>query len=250
MQALILAGGLGKRLRSAVSDKPKPMAEVGSKPFLEHQLEFLKRYQITHLVFCVGYLHRQIEAYFNDGSEWGIKIDYSVEGELLGTGGAIKNAEKFVNGTFLTLNGDSFFDIDLSQLIRFHNNQKLNRNGDECLGTIALTEVFDTRDYGKVILDKEKKILSFNEKVISDSAGIDNACLINAGIYILEPDILKFISSTKKVSLEREVFPSIINMGYYLFGHKLEGFFVDIGTPEGYHKFQSYLEEETHDYQE
>lgn len=251
MQALILAGGLGKRLRSTVNDKPKPMAEVNNKPFLEYQLEFLKGYQITHLVLCVGYLHQYIEEYFSDGSRWGVQIDYSIEEELLGTGGALKNAERYVNGTFLALNGDSYFDIDLGHLIGFHSDEKLDQMGSDLLGTIALTRVPDAQDYGTVTLDDEKKrILSFNEKVLSESTRTDNARLINAGIYVLEPDILNLIPSAKKVSMEKEVFPSLTDTQYYLRGCPLEGFFVDIGTPEGYHKFQNHLEVETNDHEE
>jgi NDP-sugar pyrophosphorylase family protein len=235
MQALILAGGLGTRLRSIVADRPKPMVDVGGKPFLAYQLEFLRSHQIAHLILCVGHLHEKIQEYFGHGENWGVKIDYAIEEELLGTGGALKNAEKYLNGTFLVLNGDSYFDIDLSKLVQFHNDKK--NKSQSCLGAIALTEVRDARSFGSISLDAENKILSFQEKI----AGSNCSTHINAGIYILEPALVNFIPPSQKVSLERETFPMILEKGNLLFGCPSKGFFVDIGTPEGYHLFQRYI---------
>jgi len=234
MQALILAGGLGTRLRAVISDKPKPMAVINGKPFLEYQIELLKRDGIDDVVFCVGYLSEQIQNHFGSGEKWGIKINYSIEEELLGTGGALKLAQKFIRGPFLVLNGDSYLDIDLQKLARFHQDKKENRGG---IGAMALIEVDDARDYGSVTANAEQEILSFNEK--SESA--EASKLINAGIYVLEPEILDFIPAAKKNSLEKETFPTLLNQGHRLFGHRAEGYFVDIGTPAGYQGFQQYI---------
>jgi mannose-1-phosphate guanylyltransferase len=266
MQALILAGGLGTRLQSIVNDRPKPMADISNKPFLEHQLEFLRSFQIRELIFCVGHLHQHIQAYFGDGSRWGVQIHYSIEETLLGTGGAVKLAEPYIKGTFLTLNGDSFFDINLDGLLRFHKDS-IGAGGQggkgekkeslpcspapplRCsyLGTIALTEVHDAGNYGSVSLDKEHRILNFVEKSASPLEGIfdlnGSAQPINAGIYVLEPDIFRFIPPDRKVSLERETFPAILQGGYTLGGYPARGFFVDIGTPAGYYQFQHHLKE-------
>lgn len=271
MQALILAGGLGTRLQSIVNDRPKPMADISNKPFLEHQLEFLRSFQIRELIFCVGHLHEHIEAYFGDGSRWGVQIQYSIEETLLGTGGAVKLAERYIKGAFLTMNGDSFFDINLDELRRFHEDSrgKDSRGASEkgsrgeitqsisplpprppaplprYLGTLALTEVHDAGNYGSVSLDQERRILNFVEKS-TDLNG--SAQLINAGIYVLEPEIFRFIPPDRKVSLERETFPAILAGGYTLGGYPGRGFFVDIGTPAGYYQFQHYLKEKSYDY--
>ncbi|MGH7597992.1 MAG: nucleotidyltransferase family protein [bacterium] len=234
MQALILAGGLGTRLRSVVNDKPKPMAAVSDKPFIEYQIEFLKRYDINHLILCVGYLYEQIQNYFGNGGKWGIRIDYSIEKELLGTAGALKQAQSFIDETFLVLNGDTYFDINLKDLIKFH--QRKNAEHDS-IGTLALTAIQDARNFGAVTIDAEHKILRFEEKAERAEA----SKLINAGIYVLAPEILQHIPSAQKVSLEKETFPALLNQGHRLFGYETTGYFVDIGTPAGYQGFQQYI---------
>jgi NDP-sugar pyrophosphorylase family protein len=234
MQALILAGGLGTRLRSVVNDKPKPMAAISDKPFLEYQIELLKRDGIGDIVFCVGYLSEQIQNHFGNGDKWGIKINYSIEEELLGTSGALKLAQRFIRGPFLVLNGDSYLDIDLPKFAKFYQEKKAKCGG---LGAMALIEIDDARNYGSVTINAEFEILSFNEK--SESA--EASKLINAGIYILEPEILDFIPAAKKVSLEKETFPTLLNLGHRLFGYRTEGYFVDIGTPARYQGFQHYI---------
>lgn len=237
MQALILAGGLGTRLRSLVNDRPKPMVSIGDKPFLEYQIEFLKYYQVTRLILCVGYLYQHIQGYFGDGGDWGVRIHYSIENQPLGTAGALKNAERFVKGTFLVLNGDSYFELDLDQLVRLHESMRAGTR--RCIGTIALAQAWDTRGYGSVRLNQENRILSFEEKPDDSNASTK----INAGIYVLEPGILNFVQPRKKVSLEREIFPSVLERGHQLFGYPAQGFFVDIGTPEGFCRFQNYIQE-------
>jgi NDP-sugar pyrophosphorylase family protein len=234
MQALILAGGLGTRLRSIIHDKPKPMAGIAGKPFLEYQIELLKRNGIGEATFCVGYLYEQIQNHFGSGEAWQIKINYSIEEDLLGTGGAVKLAQRFVRETFLVLNGDTYLDIDLRQFTQFYNAKKANSGG---IGAMALTEIDDARNYGSVTVNADHEILSFNEK----SESIGRTKLINAGIYLLEPEIFNFIPPAEKISLEKETFPALLNNGHRLFGYETRSYFVDIGTPAGYQGFQQYV---------
>jgi NDP-sugar pyrophosphorylase family protein len=237
VQALILAGGTGTRLRPLVSDRPKPMASVGETPFLELQLRWLREHGVKRFIFCVGYLHEQIRSHFGDGSRWNVEVDYSVEETLLGTGGALKQAERRVDGPFLALNGDSFLEFDPTPLVRFHRETKARH--PRCLGTLALTLVPDARAFGSVELDRAGRILSFEEKnELAAGPG-----LINAGVYVLEPGLLTAIDSDRKVSLERETFPSVLKHGFQLFAYKAEGFFADIGTPPGYRRFERYVEQ-------
>jgi len=239
MQALILAGGLGTRLRSVVGDRPKPMADVGGRPFLAYLLALLRQHHITDVVLCVGYRAEAIQTCFGDGTGCGVRIRYAVEERLLGTGGAVKNAERFINGTFLVLNGDSYLDTDLGRLIQFHSAKVAQY--PETLGTLALTRVRDASRYGSVRMDPQDRLLEFVEKV----GQANGETLINGGIYILEPPILAHIPRGKAVSIEREIFPALLKENKLLFGYRAEGFFVDIGTPEGYALFREWTLRQT-----
>jgi len=225
MIALILAGGIGERLRPITNNIPKPMVPVNGKPFLQYHIEELKRAGIKDIILCTGYLSNKIQEYFGDGSKFGVQINYSVEKKPLGTAGAIKNAEKYANNTFLVLNGDSYLKLDYNKLINFHKSKKAKL-------TIALLEIKDTRRYGLVNIDKEGKILSFDEKTNNTKGK-----LINGGIYIVEPNILKVIPGLIKVSLEKEIFPKLIKQGN-VYGFVVNNYFIDIGTKESYIKAQ------------
>ncbi|MFQ5628389.1 MAG: nucleotidyltransferase family protein [bacterium] len=243
-QALILAGGLGTRLRSIVNDRPKAMANLGEKPFLEYQIEFLRRFGIEFVVLCVGYLHEQIKEYFGDGKKNGVQIAYAIEQELLGTGGAIKNAKALLNDSFLALNGDSFLDLDLGEFARFH--RASCEENQACLGSLALAEIEEKGSYGAITVDDSNRILSFKEKPTEKN----DSKLISAGVYILENQALNFIPPKQTVSLEKETFPALLLSGYSLYGFRSKGFFVDIGTPQGYRIFQDYIGEKDYGYQE
>ena len=237
MRAAILAGGLGTRLRSIVTDRPKPMAVIAGKPFLEHQIEFLKCGGVTDVVLCVGYLHEHIERHFGDGARWGVNIFYSVEQELLGTAGALKHAARFLPGRFLALNGDSFHEFAAEAVAGFHIGQQPCGTDGACLGTIVLTEADATRGYGSVAINDRHRVLGFTEKPETATA----SRWINAGVYFLEPSIFDLIPSGRKVSLERETFPAALQRGYHIFGYPSSGYFVDIGTTEGFRRFGEYL---------
>jgi len=243
MRTFILAGGLGTRLRTIVSNQPKHMADIEDKPFLAHQIDYLKSQGVTHIILCVSYLHDQIVSYFANGEAWGVRIDYSIEPSPLGTGGAIKYAERFVDEAFLLLNGDTFFDIDLNKLIRFHQDHK--NEDSKCIGTLALTSVVDASQYGSVLLNSHDRIVSFAEKTTPSANAPDNSLgLVNAGVYVLEPGILETIPEGQKVSLERDILPSFVGKNSRLVGHKGQAYFVDIGTPEGYYNFSNYIKEQ------
>jgi len=231
MKAVILAGGLGTRLRKRIGDRPKSMASVSGRPFLEYQIEQLKRYDIKEVVLCVGYLGEQIKDFLKNGAEFNVKVEYAAEKELLGTGGALKNAQKYLeDSTFLVLNGDSYLDIDLLDFIRYHKEK-------EAQGTIALTKVDVSEEYGLVKIDKENRIRGFLEKVKGDKFEM----IINAGIYLFEPELLNYIPEQKKISLEKEFFPHLLRENIALFGYLSSGYFIDIGTSQKYNQAQREL---------
>jgi len=220
MKVLVLAGGMGTRLREIVNDRPKPMALIGGRPFLEYLILQLKGQGFKDIVLCIGYLGEQIRRYFNDGHRWGVRISYSYEKELLGTGGAIKLAEQMVREeNFLVMNGDSFLSIDIRELINYH----LMRRA---LATIALVEVENPSRYGVVEISEEGEIKRFIEK-----GGISTSRLINGGIYVMHREIFAYLIPGK-VSLEKEIFPNLVGKGF--FGMPVKGFFIDIGVPETY----------------
>ncbi|HEH4843397.1 TPA: nucleotidyltransferase family protein, partial [Campylobacter jejuni] len=184
MQAIILCGGLGTRLKSVIKDIPKPMAPINDKPFLEFIFEYLKKQGIKEVILAVSYKYEVIQEYFKD-EFLSIKIKYSIEKEPLGTGGAIKEALKFIKNEAYVLNGDTFFDIDLTKL-------KLNGNRI-CL---ALKQMNDFDRYGTVNVDKHGFVISFEEKVFKKQG------LINGGIYLLTKDIFNEFDLEKKFSFE------------------------------------------------
>ena len=225
MQALILAGGLGTRLRGIVKNIPKVMVNIKGRPFLEYLVLQLKNYSLNDIILCTGYLKGKIENYFGNGNNLGVSIIYSEETEPLGTGGAIKFAENLIpEGDFIVMNGDSLFDIDLCKLIDCHLNKK-------ALATMALAKVKDTLRYGSVEMSKDNKIKSFIEK-----AEYSHSNLINGGIYILNRKIFKFIPEGEKISLENDIFPKLIGKGFY--GISFDNYFIDIGVPEDYRKLR------------
>ncbi|EGP2596697.1 nucleotidyltransferase family protein [Campylobacter coli] len=217
MQAIVLAGGLGTRLRSVVQDLPKPMAPINGKPFLAFVLEYLKKQGIAEIILSVSYKHELIQEYFKDEFH-GVKIHYNIEKELLGTGGAIKDTLKFVKNEAYVLNGDTFFDIDLKKLV-------LN-DGKIC---IALKQMQNFDRYGTVNVDDQGIVISFEEKVFKKQG------LINGGIYLLKKDIFDEFSLEKKFSFEeflQENYKSL-KIQTQIF----DDYFIDIGIPQDYQKF-------------
>lgn len=220
LDAVILAGGLGTRLRSVVADRPKVLAEVGGRPFLQLLLDQIAATGIRRTVLCTGYLGDQVEARLG-ASYNGVALRYSREDEPLGTGGALRLAlPKITSPAVLVLNGDSFCEWDPDDLYGSH-----RRNGAR--GTMLLVQVSDARRFGRVVMDEAGRIVGFTEK--SDDP---SPALINAGIYILERDVIERLEAGKPLSLERDVFPALI--GHGLYGHRTGGQLWDIGIPEAY----------------
>lgn len=225
MQAILLAGGLGTRLRSVVNDRPKPMALVEDKPFMEYVVHELVKQGITEIIFAVGYKGSMVEEYFKDGSGFGAQISYAYEEELLGTAGAIKNAGRFIHeNRFFVLNADTFYLFDYSRLVRMASEENMDM-------ALVLREVPDVSRYGEAVLSGNR-LVRFNEKNSVSRQGT-----INGGIYLMKQELLEEIP-VGKVSLENEMIPKWMREGRILGGIVNDGYFIDIGVPEDYFRFQ------------
>ncbi len=219
LEAIILAGGLGTRLRGIIKDVPKPMAPINGRPFLEYLIIYLRNQGVKRLILAVGFLAQKVIDYFGDGEKHGVEIEYSVEDKPLGTGGAIKRAcQKLSTTSFLCLNGDSFCQLDLKQFYTFHK-QKFS------LGSLNLVKTNNGERYGNVSIDLLGRVISFKEK------STNGTVLINSGVYIFEKRIFESIPN-KIFSLEQDLIPKLV--GSSLYGTMSNGYFIDIGIPEDY----------------
>jgi NDP-sugar pyrophosphorylase family protein len=225
--AAILAGGLGTRLRSVVADRPKVLAEVAGRPYLAHLLDQLADAGIRRCVLCTGHLGDQVEEAF--GAHYrGMTLDYSREPEPLGTGGAMRHALPYLEGhQVLVLNGDSFCRVDLNRFQAFHVTGGTS-------ASLVLVEVPDAGRYGQVEVTADGRVVRFQEKVVGAGRG-----WINAGIYLLDRAVIGAMPPGV-VSLERQVFPSLVLRG--LRGFRTEGPFLDIGMPESYRAAERFFE--------
>lgn len=212
---MILAGGVGTRMRPLTYLMPKSMLPVGGMPLLERTIQYLKEYSFNDIVICVAYLKKQIMDYFRDGSSLGVRVEYAEADRPFGTAGQLKTAEKFISGTFLAMNGDIITSMNLTNLLDFH---KKSRG----MGTVALKK-FEVRvPYGYVTVDSDSLITKFEEKPTL-------SFLANAGVYILEPTVFKYIQNDRVVSLETEIFPQIIQKEG-LNGYFEEAYWADVGN--------------------
>jgi NDP-sugar pyrophosphorylase family protein len=222
---IVLCGGLGSRLRSAVSDRPKSLASVGEDSFLALQLRLLRARGARHFVLCVGHLAEQIEAAFGDGSALGVRIDYSHDGEtLLGTGGALKRAERFFAPNAIVVNGDTYIDVNLVDLAELH-------TANAATATLTLARMPDASRYGTVAF-AGSRVTAFREK--DSHAG---AAWVNAGVYTIHRDLLASVPANTAVSLERDVLPAALHTGKRVCAFPQTSAFRDIGTPEDYREF-------------
>lgn len=224
MKAVILVGGQATRLLPLTCNTPKAMLPVLNIPFLEHVIRYLSKHQIKDIILAQGYLAQPIESYLGDGSQLGVKLNYVVEDTPLGTAGAVKNTEKYLDETFLMLNGDIFTDLDITAMIGHHLERKAK-------ATIALTPVDDPTSYGLVETEAQGRVTQFLEKP-SRSQVTTN--MINAGTYVLEPEILAQIPPQTKVSIEKEVFPLLLEQGKPVYAYPSSAYWIDMGTPEKY----------------
>lgn len=231
MKAVILVGGEGTRLRPLTCNTVKAMVPVLNRPFMEHMLGYLRSFGIKEVVLALCYLPNVINDYFGDGSNMGMKLYYVVEEQPLGTAGAVKNAEAFLNDRFLVLNGDIYCQINIEEMLEIH----IKRGA---VASIALTPVDDPTRYGVVEMDADNRILRFLEKPKREEA-ISN--LINAGIYVLEPEILGYIPTGQKFMFEHHLFPFLLEKNKLILGYPATGYWIDMGTGEKYLQLHSDL---------
>jgi len=223
-QAVILVGGQGTRLRPLTCNLPKPMVPVLNLPFLEHVIHNLKAHKITDIIMAQHYLAESIENYFGNGNDFGVKLTYVMEDNPRGTAGAIKNVEKYIKGTFFVLNGDIFANRNFTDMLKMH-----RRN--HASATIALTPVDDPTIYGVVEIDANKRVTRFLEKPKKEEITTN---LINAGTYVLEPEVLKRIAPGIKVSIERETYPQMLSDREPVYAYAAYDYWMDTGTTEKY----------------
>ncbi len=222
--AIILAGGLGTRLRSVVSEVPKCMAPVNGIPFIHFIVWFLKNEGIEHFIFSLGYKHEIITGYL-DKTFPQLNKQYSIEQEPLGTGGAIKKALSLVQTDFaVVLNGDTMFNVHIGELVNTHQQKKAS-----C--TIALKEMKQFTRYGSVETDTDDRITAFNEKTYCEKG------LINGGVYVINKNSLQDKELPESFSFERDYLEKFL-ASEKIFGVQNEYYFIDIGVPEDYQKFQ------------
>lgn len=231
MKAVILAGGEGTRLRPLTFERPKPVVPVVNHPLLGHIINWLRKHRITEIILSTCYKPAKLKAVFCTGSDWGVQIRYVMEKFPLGTGGALKNTEKYIDETTVVINGDILCDIDLSEMLRQHRQRK-------AFVTIALVPVDNPSAYGLVRVDSHRRVRQFLEKPEPEQIGKSH--YINAGIYIVEPGINRLMPAARKVSMERQVFPKILRTGQRFFAFCEPGvYWLDLGTPEKYLKAQA-----------
>jgi mannose-1-phosphate guanylyltransferase len=223
-QAVILVGGEGTRLRPLSYHMPKSMMPVLNRPFLEHTLAYLKNYGVSDVILTLSYLPEVIQGYLGNGSNLGIRLSYAVEDIPLGTAGAVKNTEPHLADTFAVLNGDIFTDLDLADLVTFHRHKGAQ-------ATIALTYVDNPSAFGVVETESDGRVRRFIEKPSPDQI---TSHWINAGIYILEPEVLRHVPQNSHYMFERGLFPRLLELDEPVYGYPFRGYWLDMGTPEKY----------------
>lgn len=228
MKAVVLAGGLGTRLRSVVSDVPKPMAPVAGRPFLEILISSLIRNGIDDVVLSVGYQHETIIDYFGSAYK-GVAISYAIEETPLGTGGALANAARKIDSDedIFVLNGDTFLDISLKDMKRKYEASQADVG-------IALKKMQNCSRYGRVVVAEESGVIGFTEK------GEKVEGVINAGVYLLRPSFLERFTFENKFSLETDCFVEYVD-SIVFFPYIVDSYFIDIGVPEDYERAQTEL---------
>ncbi len=222
MQALILAGGEGTRLRPLTSSVPKPVVPLVDRPFIVFMIDWLRSHGGDDVIMSCGHLADGVRNVLGDGSGVGVRLRYVEEPKPLGTGGALKFAEEWLDDRFLMLNGDVLTDIDLTAQIAAH-----EQTGARA--TLALYPVEDPSAYGLVRLEADDAVREFLEKPAPDQIDTNN---VNAGAYVLDKSVLDLLVHGEKASIERDVFPRLVGDGLY--GHVLGGYWMDIGTPQRY----------------
>ena len=226
-KAMVLAAGLGTRLRPLTDLISKPMAPIVNKPVMEHIIELLIKHNFKDIVCNLHWFPEAIKEYFGAGSKWGLNISYSFEETLLGTAGGVKKVEDFFEGeTFIVISGDSLTDMNLTDVLEFH-----KKKGG--IATLALSEVEDPWQYGVVLLDDSKKIIGFQEKPLS---GEEKSNLANTGIYVFEHEIFDCIPSGAFYDFGKNVFPALLDKNVDYYGFKHNQYWNDVGGLDEYQR--------------
>ena len=221
MKAVILAGGLGTRLRPYTKSLPKPMLPLGGKPILEYEIEWVKKNGIKEIVLCVSYLRNKIEDYFGDGKKFGVKIEYAISKKPLATAGQLKTAEKFIDDTFVCLYGDSIYNFSLRNMIKHHKKSKANV-------TMSLFDYRFNLKYGVIDTKKSGQVTAWNEKP-------EFSAKINIGCYVMEPEVLKLIPKNKEYGMD-DVIRKVLSRKKKVSSVTSKNGFIDIGDKDTYEK--------------
>ncbi|HRO43372.1 MAG TPA: nucleotidyltransferase family protein [Flavipsychrobacter sp.] len=227
MECIILAGGLGTRLRATIGDYPKCMAPVNGKPFLHYIFQYLQTQSCSRIILSLGYKHEIITEWLSK-EDWNVSVDLVIENEPLGTGGGIQLAiQRAKEENVVVLNGDTFFDVDLKALFAFHENK-------QAATTLALRFMQQFVRYGSVNVDEEDRIVSFEEKKFKEDG------LINGGVYVINKKHFLEKDLPEKFSFEKDYLEAFVHKGAF-YGKRSEGYFIDIGIPEDFEKAQKDL---------
>jgi len=224
VKAVVLVGGEGTRLRPLTYLTVKAMVPVLNKPFIEYIIRHLSRHNISEIILAIGYQPDRITEYFTDERQLGTKLVYSIETEQLGTAGAVKNAEPYIDDTLFAMNGDIFTDLNFTDMLHFHKNRGAKV-------TIALTPVEDPSRFGVVETDSNQRVTRFVEKPKREQVVCN---MINAGVYVIETEVLRRIPEGKRCMFEHDIFPSLVAEGEPVFGYTTDVYWMDMGTPEKY----------------
>jgi len=224
LKAVILVGGPGTRLQPLTFNVPKSLVPVLNRPVMEHMIAYLRQFGVEDVILTLNYLPDAIRDYFGDGNDFGVRLTYCFEKDPLGTAGAIKNAAQYLDGPFIVLNGDIFTEMDLADMYSFHARSKAR-------ATIALTWVDNPGAFGVVETDEKSKVRAFIEK---PPPGTETTNWINAGTYILEPEVRSYIPSGRHYMFEKGLFPGLLDAGEPVFGFSYRGYWLDMGTLNKY----------------
>ena len=221
MKAVILAGGLGTRLRPYTKSLPKPMLPLGGKPILEYEIEWVRKNGIKEIVLCVSYLRNKIEDYFGDGKKFGVKIEYAISKKPLATAGQLKTAEKFIDDTFVCLYGDSIYNFSLRNMIKHHKKSRANV-------TMSLFDYRFNLKYGVIDTKQSGQVTAWNEKP-------EFSAKINIGCYVMEPEVLKLIPKNKEYGMD-DVIRKVLSRKKKVSSVTSKNGFIDIGDKDTYEK--------------
>tara|TARA_B100000609_G_C17195069_1_gene424709 strand:+ start:55 stop:750 length:696 start_codon:yes stop_codon:yes gene_type:complete len=221
MKAVILAGGLGTRLRPYTKSLPKPMLPLGKKPILEYEIEWIKKNGIKEIVICVSYLRKKIENYFGDGSKFGVKIEYAISNKPLATAGQLKTAEEFIDDTFVCLYGDSIYNFNLKNMIAYHKKSKSDI-------TMSLYDYKFNMKYGVINTKNNGKVISWDEKP-------EYSAKINIGCYVMQPEVFQLIPKNKQYGMDDVIRKTLAKKKRVGSVISKKGF-IDIGDKETYEK--------------